>query len=89
MVSGLQPTGALHVGNYFAALRRLVRLQDAGEDVTLFVADLHAITARHVRDTFSFFMTPVDAFEAKRKLSRSAVERLERSARTIALSITV
>ncbi|XP_073947501.1 tryptophan--tRNA ligase, mitochondrial-like [Choristoneura fumiferana] len=47
VVSGLQPTGVLHAGNYFAALRRLVRLQDAGDDATLFVADLHALTTRH------------------------------------------
>ncbi|XP_049874384.1 tryptophan--tRNA ligase, mitochondrial [Pectinophora gossypiella] len=47
VVSGLQPTGALHVGNYFGALRRCVREQDAGHDLTLFVADLHALTTHH------------------------------------------
>ncbi|XP_047993328.1 tryptophan--tRNA ligase, mitochondrial [Leguminivora glycinivorella] len=47
VVSGLQPTGTLHVGNYFGALRRCARLQQAGEDLTLFVADLHSLTTRH------------------------------------------
>ncbi|CAH2091557.1 unnamed protein product [Euphydryas editha] len=44
VVSGLQPTGALHVGNYFGAVRRCVRLQDQGDDLMLFIADLHAHT---------------------------------------------
>ncbi|CAH2039954.1 unnamed protein product, partial [Iphiclides podalirius] len=46
IVSGLQPTGELHVGNYFGALRRCVRLQEQGEDVMLFIADLHSFTTR-------------------------------------------
>ncbi|VVC87712.1 unnamed protein product [Leptidea sinapis] len=33
IVTGLQPTGSLHVGNYFAAIKRCVQLQDKGEDV--------------------------------------------------------
>ncbi|XP_023934576.2 tryptophan--tRNA ligase, mitochondrial isoform X2 [Bicyclus anynana] len=45
VVSALQPTGALHVGNYFGAVRRCVRLQRRGEPLVLFVADLHAHTA--------------------------------------------
>ncbi|KAJ2944090.1 hypothetical protein O0L34_g18054 [Tuta absoluta] len=47
VVSGLQPTGALHVGNYFGALRRCVREQDSGAPLTLFIADLHALTTQH------------------------------------------
>ncbi|CAK1586563.1 unnamed protein product [Parnassius mnemosyne] len=46
VVSGLQPTGELHVGNYFGALRRCVQLQEQGDDVMLFIADLHALTVR-------------------------------------------
>ncbi|XP_031768631.2 tryptophan--tRNA ligase, mitochondrial [Galleria mellonella] len=44
VVTGLQPTGALHVGNYFGALRRCVRLQDTGDDLMIFIADLHSLT---------------------------------------------
>ncbi|XP_028160550.1 tryptophan--tRNA ligase, mitochondrial [Ostrinia furnacalis] len=46
VVSGVQPTGALHVGNYFGAVRRCVRLQDAGDDLTIFIADLHSLTTK-------------------------------------------
>ncbi len=44
VVSGVQPSGALHLGNYLGALTKFVALQD-GHDCFLFVADLHAITA--------------------------------------------
>ncbi|XP_053606944.1 tryptophan--tRNA ligase, mitochondrial [Plodia interpunctella] len=44
VVTGLQPTGALHIGNYFGVLRRCVQLQDQGDDLMLFIADLHALT---------------------------------------------
>lgn len=44
VVSGLQPTGSLHIGNYFGAVRRCVRLQDQGEDLMIFIADLHSLT---------------------------------------------
>ncbi|XP_059050676.1 tryptophan--tRNA ligase, mitochondrial [Achroia grisella] len=47
VITGLQPTGALHVGNYFGALRRCVQLQDAGEDLMIFIADLHSLTTHH------------------------------------------
>ncbi|KAL0872271.1 hypothetical protein ABMA27_004661 [Loxostege sticticalis] len=46
VVTGVQPTGALHVGNYFGAVRRCVRLQDEGEDLTVFIADLHSLTTK-------------------------------------------
>jgi tryptophanyl-tRNA synthetase len=44
VLSGIQATGALHLGNYLGALKRFVDLQDAGAPCFLFVADLHAIT---------------------------------------------
>ncbi|CAH0583999.1 unnamed protein product [Chrysodeixis includens] len=44
VVTGLQPTGTLHIGNYFGAVRRCVRLQEQGEDLMIFIADLHALT---------------------------------------------
>ncbi len=48
VVSGIQPTGNLHLGNYLGAIRQWVRMQDAAdspEDCLFFLADLHAITA--------------------------------------------
>lgn len=42
-VSGIQPTGNLHLGNYLGAIRRWVEMQEEGECL-FFLADLHAIT---------------------------------------------
>jgi tryptophanyl-tRNA synthetase len=44
VLSGIQASGALHLGNYLGALKRFVELQDQGDPCFLFVADLHAIT---------------------------------------------
>ena len=41
--SGVQPTGALHLGNYLGALREFVRMQDE-HDCVYCVVDMHAIT---------------------------------------------
>jgi tryptophanyl-tRNA synthetase len=43
VVSGIQPTGNLHLGNYLGAIIRWVKMQDEGECL-FFLADLHAIT---------------------------------------------
>jgi tryptophanyl-tRNA synthetase len=43
IVSGIQPTGNLHLGNYLGAIRNWVRMQDQG-DCFFFLADLHAIS---------------------------------------------
>lgn len=48
MISGIQPTGVLHIGNYFGAVRRWVQLQNDGEDVSYFIADLHCMTMPYV-----------------------------------------
>ncbi len=43
VVSGIQPTGNLHLGNYLGAIRNWVAMQDEGECL-YFLADLHAIS---------------------------------------------
>lgn len=43
VVSGIQPTGNLHLGNYLGAIRRWAKLQHEVECL-IFLADLHAIT---------------------------------------------
>lgn len=48
MISGAQPTGCLHIGNYFGAIRRWVQLQNDGDSVSYFVADLHCMTMPYV-----------------------------------------
>ncbi len=45
LVSGIQPTGKLHIGNYLGALKNFVELQDSGKyECFFFVADLHSLT---------------------------------------------
>ncbi|MGQ0559630.1 MAG: tryptophan--tRNA ligase [Sphingosinicella sp.] len=43
VVSGIQPTGSLHLGNYLGAIRRWVTMQHEAECL-IFIADLHAVT---------------------------------------------
>ncbi|MCH8924177.1 MAG: tryptophan--tRNA ligase [Planctomycetes bacterium] len=47
VLSGIQPTGRFHWGNYFGAIRQYIALQDEDESY-YFIADLHALTT--VRD---------------------------------------
>lgn len=46
VVSGVQPTGAIHLGNYLGAIKNWVALQEE-YDTLFFVVDLHAITLAH------------------------------------------
>jgi tryptophanyl-tRNA synthetase len=46
IVSGIQPTGSLTLGNYLGAIRNWVTMQDEGEAL-YFLADLHAISMPH------------------------------------------
>jgi tryptophanyl-tRNA synthetase len=52
IVSGIQPTGNLHLGNYLGAIRNWVKMQDEiaaqGGTALYFLADLHAISQPHV-----------------------------------------
>jgi tryptophanyl-tRNA synthetase len=46
-LTGVQPTGDLHLGNYIGAVRPLVELAlQPGRDVYVFIADLHALNSR-------------------------------------------
>jgi len=47
VLSGIQPTGTIHWGNYFGAIRQYIALQD-NEQAFYFIANLHALTS--VRD---------------------------------------
>lgn len=43
VLSGIRSTGNLHLGNYYGALRKFVKIQD-DYDCNFFVADLHSLT---------------------------------------------
>ena len=50
ILSGIQPSGALHIGNYFGMMRPAVALQSEGEAL-YFVADYHALTSLRDAET--------------------------------------
>lgn len=63
ILSGIQPSGTLHIGNYFGMMRPAIELQDRGEAL-YFIADLHALTtvqdaaalATYIRDVAIDFL---------------------------------
>jgi len=44
ILSGIQPSGTLHLGNYFGMMKPAIELQEKGE-AFYFIADLHALTS--------------------------------------------
>ena len=67
VVSGIQPTGNLHLGNYLGAIRNWVRMQDEmkdGEQCLFFLADLHAISMPH---------TPAELHKATLEMAAAVV----------------
>jgi len=46
LLSGIKPTGELHIGNYFGAMRQFLDLQEEYESY-IFIADYHALTTAH------------------------------------------
>lgn len=44
VLTALQPSGILHIGNYFGAIEPFVKLQNDGNQNFLFIVDYHAIT---------------------------------------------
>ncbi len=44
VLSGIQPTGPFHWGNYFGAIRQYIQLQDEADEAFYFIANLHALT---------------------------------------------
>lgn len=45
VLSGIQPSGQLHLGNYAGAIRQFLDLQNAGNEMYVFVASYHALTS--------------------------------------------
>ncbi len=59
VLSGIQPTGRFHWGNYFGAIRQYIDLQGRPEDAFYFIANLHALTT--VRDPRQLAQLTLDA----------------------------
>ncbi|PJA89838.1 MAG: tryptophan--tRNA ligase [Candidatus Magasanikbacteria bacterium CG_4_9_14_3_um_filter_32_9] len=65
IVSAVQPTGNLHVGNYLGAVKNWVELQNTGRyDMYIFIADLHSLTG------------DMSAEDRKEQILKTAVELL-------------
>src|SRR5438309_981461 len=67
ILSGVQPSGKLHLGNYFGAIKQHIALQDQGE-CFYFIANYHTLTT--IRDTAARL-----AEETKRPLSAANLLR--------------
>jgi len=48
ILSGVQPSGIPHLGNYFGAMKRHIEMQDEFDELFFFIADLHSVTT--IRD---------------------------------------
>ncbi len=59
VLSGIQPTGRFHWGNYFGAIRQYIELQGKPDDAFYFIANLHALTT--VRDPAQLQQNTIDA----------------------------
>ncbi|MEO0414691.1 MAG: tryptophan--tRNA ligase [Verrucomicrobiota bacterium] len=50
ILSGIQPSGSPHIGNYFGMMEPSIKLQDEGE-AYYFIADYHSLTSTHDGET--------------------------------------
>jgi tryptophanyl-tRNA synthetase len=49
ILSGIQPSGKLHIGNYFGMMKTMIERMETS-DLYVFIVDLHALTSVHDRD---------------------------------------
>lgn len=49
VLSGIQPSGQLHIGNYFGMMQQMISQMDSSE-LYVFIVDLHALTSVHDRE---------------------------------------
>ncbi len=45
IVSGIQPSGNLHLGNYFGAVQQFIQFMEGGHECYYFLANYHALTS--------------------------------------------
>jgi len=51
ILTGMRPTGTLHLGHYFGVIPELLKLQNEGSRLFLMIADLHALTTlKHTKN---------------------------------------
>ncbi|BCX79910.1 tryptophan--tRNA ligase [Campylobacter sp. 19-13652] len=63
VLTGLQPSGRLHLGNYFASIKQMVDEQNSGKsDMFMFIANYHAMTS--VSDASTLRQSSIEAAAA-------------------------
>ena len=79
ILSGVQPSGKLHLGNYFGAIKQHIALQEEGE-CFYFIADYHALTTlgEAVR-------AEVESAKEQKRKARVGAEILRENVRDVAL----
>ena len=58
ILSGIRPTGRLHYGNYFGAIKSFLDLQEKGHQCYYFIADYHALTT--IGERVDIFQQTID-----------------------------
>ena len=49
-LTGIKPTGRIHLGNYFSAVKPILEAQERGDyEIYLFIADLHSLTSEDIQ----------------------------------------
>jgi tryptophanyl-tRNA synthetase len=79
ILSGVQPSGKLHLGNYFGAIKQHIALQDQG-DAFYFIADYHALTT--LGDAVK---TDAEAAKDQKRKPRTGADILRENVRDVAL----
>ncbi len=70
ILSGIQPSGTLHIGNYFGAIKRIIESQNEGE-LFAFIASYHALTSVKDKEVLekNIFEVPVEEVSETKVLS--------------------
>src|SRR5688500_6314163 len=79
ILSGVQPSGKLHLGNYFGAIQQHIALQDQGE-AFYFIADFHSLTT--LGDAAR---AEIEAAKEQKRKPRPAADILRENVRDVAL----
>jgi tryptophanyl-tRNA synthetase len=79
ILSGVQPSGKLHLGNYFGAIKQHIALQEQGQ-CFYFIADYHALTT--LGDAVR---ADAEAAKEQKRKPRAAAEILRENVRDVAL----
>ncbi|HHD83920.1 MAG TPA: tryptophan--tRNA ligase, partial [Campylobacteraceae bacterium] len=58
VLTGIQPSGTLHIGNYFGAIRQMLDFQEKS-DLFIFIANYHALTS--LKDAEALRENTIDA----------------------------